>query len=295
MFLVSLFFVFLSFLCGRARSDSSPPSSPPACFPDGTLQPSALPQNPPLWSASGNLNITIVGLNDQEERDLKLAFDQALVVAAAFNHDLGYKTLSKAYTAAASSSSTFQCCMCLWALSYLSSPNINRNCAADRLLNAQKAAQEASTVGCLKIQRDLERDLVSAMVERFPSNRTSGNGAGLDQVFADRMGDIADHTLDNPLAKADLQTLFAEATMNTVAWNYYTEDGWSLRDEAKAAKDALEDALLVAPAHPLALHLTIHLFEASTNPSFIETAVEAGDSLRAVIPKNLSSGINMTI
>ena len=83
--------------------------------------------------------------------------------------------------------------------------------------------------------------------------------------------------------------------MNTVAWNYYTEDGWSLRDEAKAAKDALEDALLVAPAHPLALHLTIHLFEASTNPSFIETAVEAGDSLRAVIPKNLSSGINMMI
>ena len=135
MSLVTLSLVWLA-LCGTSRSDSLPP----ACFPDGTLRPTALPQNPPLWSPSVNLNITIIGLIDEEESALKLAFDQALVVAAAFNHDLGYKTLSKAFTAAASSSSSFQCCMCLWALALLNSPNINRNCAADRLLNAQEAA-----------------------------------------------------------------------------------------------------------------------------------------------------------
>merc|ERR1712241_1564203 len=76
--------------------------------------------------------------------------------------------------------------------------------------------------------------------------------------------------------------------MNTWAWNYYNADSVSLRDEVKPAKDALEDALNVAPAHPLALHLTIHLFEPSRNPDFIKTAVAAGDVLRAVIPKNLS-------
>merc|ERR1719500_708378 len=109
MSLVTLSLVWLS-LCGTSRGDSLPS----ACFPDGTLRPTALPQNPPLWSPSVNLNISITGLTDKEESALKLAFDQALVVAAAFNHDPGYKTLNMAHTAAASSSSSFQCCMCLW-------------------------------------------------------------------------------------------------------------------------------------------------------------------------------------
>ena len=128
-------FAFLCiFLCETGGSE------PSACFPDGTLRPTALPQDPALWSPSSNLNISITGLTLEEESALKLAFDQALVVSAAFNHDLGYNTLSKAYFTAASSSSTFQCCMCLWAMVYLNAPNINRNCAGDRLLHAQKGA-----------------------------------------------------------------------------------------------------------------------------------------------------------
>ena len=98
MSLVTLSLLWLA-LCGTSRSDSLPS----ACFPDGTLRPTALPQNPQLWSPSVNLNITITGLTEEEESALKLAFDQALVVAAAFNHDLGYKTLNKAFTTAASS------------------------------------------------------------------------------------------------------------------------------------------------------------------------------------------------
>ena len=283
-------FAFLCiFLCETSGSD------PSACSPDGTLRPTALPQDPPLWSPSSNLNITITGLTLEGESALKLAFDQALVVSAAFNHDLGYNTLSKAYFTAASSSSTFQCCMCLWAMTYLNAPNINRNCAGDRLLHAQKAAQHSVNEGCLEINRDLERQLLTAMVARFPANRTSSNGDGPDKVFAQNMGEIVNQATDNNLAKADLQTLYAEATMNTWAWNYYTADSVSLRDEVKPAKDALEVALNVAPAHPLALHLTIHLFEPSRNPDFIETAVAAGDVLRAVIPKNLSAGIGHLI
>ena len=190
MSLLALAFVCLA-LCGTSRS-VSPPS---ACFPDGTLQPAALPQNPPLWSPSVNLNITITGITNTEESALKLAFDQALVVAAAFNHDLGYRTLLKAYEAAALYSSSFQCFMCLWALAYLSSPNINRNCASERLVNAQTAMDRATEKGCLDIQRDLERDLMAAMVARFPANRTSSNGATLDQIFAYRMAVIATQTM----------------------------------------------------------------------------------------------------
>ena len=39
--------------------------------------------------------------------------------------------------------------MCYWALAYLSSPNINRNCASTRLAAAKDAVRQASRDGCL--------------------------------------------------------------------------------------------------------------------------------------------------
>merc|ERR1739838_206884 len=180
-----------------ASVSCSPPT--PACSPDGVLLPTALPQDPPLWSPATNFNIIIFGVDDDEKAALSLAFDQALVLAAAFNHDLGYKTLHKAIISASSSSSTFECCICLWALAYLSSPNINRNCASDRLAAAQDAAQQASLSCTAGMESWLEQELVAAMVARFPANRTGYNGAGLDKAYAIRMGEIASAYMEDSL------------------------------------------------------------------------------------------------
>merc|ERR1711892_57122 len=238
--------------------------------------------------ASASFNMTIVGVNEGEKAFLRLAFDQAMVLAAAFNHDLGYKTLHKAYTS--TSSPSFQCCLCLWTLAYLNAPNINRNCASSRLVAAQAAAQEASHT-CLATENLLERELVSAMVARFPENRTAYNGALFEREFATRMGQIASSSVDNTMAMADLQAIFAEAVMNTIAWNYYNQEDGSLRDEAIAAKDSLDLALSIAPGHPLALHLTIHLFEPSSDPALVVKAERAGDTLKGLIPPDLGAGI----
>ena len=284
--MIAIFWMVLSTL----SSVSTTTVHSPACSSDGLLLPTALPRDPSLWSPSTNLNITILGLDDAQKAALILAFDQSLVLGAAFNHDHGYKTLNKAFTSAASSSSTFKCCMCLWALAYLSSPNINRDCASDRLVAAKDAVQQASH-GCMVMESLLEQELIYSMVARFPENRTNYNGARFDQEFASRMGEIATTSMKPTLVTADLHTFFAESIMNTIAWNYYKQEDGSLRDEAKVAKNSLDLALSVAPKHPLALHLSIHLMEPSSDPSLIAMAVTAGDTLRSVIPPDLAAGI----
>ena len=269
-----------------------------ACFLDGTLRPTALPQNPSLWSPSANLNITITGVSHDQEILLRLAFDQALTVAIAMNHELGYKTLKRAFTSASSSSSSFQCCMCLWALAYLNAPNINRNTSTgDRLAAAQEMGLQASKAGCLQIESSLERDLLSAMVARFPADRNDTNGAGFDEAFAKRMGGIIAGPINNPLAQADIALFYAEAAMNLWAWNYYKDPVGrvNLRDEVKRAAWLLDGALKIVPNHPFALHFTIHLYEASVNLSFIESAIVAGSRLKTLIPINLSTGIGHLI
>ena len=74
--------------------------------------------------------------------------------------------------------------------------------------------------------------------------------------------------------------------MNTIAWNYYEPGGHSLREEAKVAKDSLILAVAIYPHHLLALHLTVHLFEPSSDPDFIQFAVAAGDMLTRVSDDN---------
>ena len=95
---------------------------------------------------------------------LKLAFDQALILGVAFNHDLGYKTLHKAVSIA--SSSSIKCCLCYWALAYLSSPNINRNGASTRLAAAKDAVRQASRDGCLD-NRNMEEESVEHEVRQL--------------------------------------------------------------------------------------------------------------------------------
>ena len=261
-------------------------SQPPVCSPDGSLLPSSLP---PLWSPATNLNITILGLDQHQTESLMQVFDDALLLAAAYNHDLAFKTLHKAFTLAASSSSSFQCCMCLWAMAYLSSPNINRSCVSDRLITAKDAAQKASNE-CTSLNNVLEQSLVSAMVARFPANRTDYNGFVFEKEFSSAMGEIAEKSKNDIFVTADLHTLYAEAVMNTIAWNYYNKEG-RLRDEAVPAKNSLELSLSIVPDHPLALHLTIHLMEPSSDPVFIGKAVSAGDVLSNIIPPDLGAGI----
>lgn len=80
-------------------------------------------------------------------------------------------------------------------------------------------------------------------------------------------------------------TLYADAVMNTMPWNYWNPDGSPKAPTSKARK-ALETVLSKFPNHPGAHHLFIHLVEASGRPDdalrsaeFLENAMPASGHL----------------
>jgi tetratricopeptide (TPR) repeat protein len=78
----------------------------------------------------------------------------------------------------------------------------------------------------------------------------------------------------------DAASLFAEALMNTMPWNYWAEDGDPKPDTIKVIY-SLESVLEKNPNHPLAIHLYIHAVEASSDPARAEGPA---DRLAELVP-----------
>jgi len=75
--------------------------------------------------------------------------------------------------------------------------------------------------------------------------------------------------------------LFADAVMNTTPWDYWEIDGRTPKAAVGDAIAAIEGTLAANPDHPGAIHLYIHLMEASTSP---ERAEPHADRLAALMP-----------
>jgi tetratricopeptide (TPR) repeat protein len=69
--------------------------------------------------------------------------------------------------------------------------------------------------------------------------------------------------------------------MNTSPWDYWEADGITPKGRIGEAVDAIEEVLAAEPEHPGAIHLYIHLTEASTEP---ERAEPHADRLAALMP-----------
>jgi hypothetical protein len=78
-----------------------------------------------------------------------------------------------------------------------------------------------------------------------------------------------------------VQTLYAEAAMDTQPWDYWEAAGARPKGRASEIVRALETVLKRNPSHPGAIHLYIHAVEASTNP---ERALPHAKRLAALMP-----------
>jgi predicted Zn-dependent protease len=78
----------------------------------------------------------------------------------------------------------------------------------------------------------------------------------------------------------DVQTLSADATMNTMPWDYWQKDG-TAKPETARILDVLEQVIARHPDHAGALHYHIHLLEASADP---DRAERSADRLSALMP-----------
>ena len=200
-------------------------------------------------------------------------FDQGLIMAFAFNHAESIRSFKAAQRLDPN------CAMCFWGEALALGPNINVNSdgkvimAPKNRVAAFKAINTAITLS--KSASAEEQAYISALATRYDGDPKTDREP-LDKAYANAMETLSKrYPEDN-----DAASLFAEALMNTMPWNYWAEDGDPKPDTVKVI-DSLESVLENNPNHPLAIHLYIHAVEASSDPARAEGPA---DRLAKLVP-----------
>jgi tetratricopeptide (TPR) repeat protein len=219
---------------------------------------------PPLWEGLGTLSHPISTSSERAQR----YFDQGLRLAYAFNHAEAWRAFKQAQALDPG------CAMCFWGEAFVLGANINAPMeqgavqpAFIALTNAKARAGKATPA---------EQALIDALAQRYSSG-PDADGAALAAAYADAMAKAhAAHPDDQ-----DIAVLFADAVMNTSPWDYWESDGRTPKGRLGEAVAAIEGVLAANPEHPGAIHLYIHLTEASAEP---ERAEPFADRLAALMP-----------
>lgn len=195
-------------------------------------------------------------------------FRQGFALLYAFNHWEAIRAFKKAQELDPN------CAICFWGEAIALGPNINAPMDEGSGALALLAIQKASA---LKEGADTrERALIEAAEKRYSAD-TSVSRAQQDQQYADAMAVVHAAFPDDQ----DIATLYAEAIMDTSPWDYWARDYSSPHPHIKVAIDTINDVLSANPEHYGAIHLFIHLYEASTRAQ--EAAVHA-DKLAGLAP-----------
>jgi tetratricopeptide (TPR) repeat protein len=203
--------------------------------------------------------------------EAQLYFDQGMRLIWAFNHDEATRSFARA------AQLDPQCALCFWGVALTLGPNYNMPMMAkaraavgwEALGKAQANAGRATPV---------ERALISALAARFagPEPLDPGNSAPRLSAYVEAMRGVArQFPQDN-----DVQTLFAEALMNTNPWKLWNPDG-SPGNGTPEIVATLQSVLAADPHHPGANHYLIHAVEASKNP---EVALPSAEALKDMMP-----------
>ncbi len=219
---------------------------------------------PPLWDGLGTLHYPITTDSDQAQR----YFDQGLRLTYAFNHAEAWRAFKQAQALDPG------CAMCFWGEAFVLGANINAPMedgavqpAFVALTNAKARAGKAS---------EREQALIDALAQRYASSGDADRAA-LATAYADAMGAAHERYPDDP----NIAVLFADAVMNTSPWDYWEADGITPKGRLSEAIGAIEGVLAAHPEHPGAIHLYIHLTEASSDPGRAEPHA---DRLAALMP-----------
>ena len=223
----------------------------------------------PLFSGMGGYSMPVTTANPDAQR----YFDQGMVLAFAFNHAESIRSFRAAQTLDPT------CAMCFWGEALATGPNINVTSkgqvimSSSERLTAFDALQQAQTLKSAVSKQ--EQAYIDALARRYNGDPETDR-APLDLAWAAAMGELVAEYPDDMTAAS----IYAEALMNTMPWNYWSDDGIA-KPETSAVIASLDKVLEVEPDHPLALHLYIHALEASNDPSRAE---EAADRLANLVP-----------
>jgi len=223
----------------------------------------------PLFEGMGDYHRDITTMN----LDAQKYFNQGMVLAFGFNHAESIRS----FKAAQKLDPT--CAMCYWGEALATGPNINVTSNGKAIMSeADRISAKAAIDRALELidsATPLEKALIEAQAKRYSSDPKSDR-VPLDKAYAEAMGQVvAKYPEDN-----DTAAIYAESWMNTMPWDYWSDDGNPKADTVKVIT-ALEGILERKPDHPLALHLYIHATEASSNPGRAE---DEADMLADLVP-----------
>ncbi|MDW6023122.1 hypothetical protein SAZ10_15280 [Mesorhizobium sp. BAC0120] len=219
---------------------------------------------PPLWNDLGSLTYPISTNNTEAQA----YFDQGLRLAANFNHAEAQRAFRKAQRLDPN------CALCFLGEALVLGPNINVPMSPDANAPAIAALRKAQALAGGASGK--ERGLIEAVAARY-SDDPNAERLKLDAAFADAMAALSDKYPDD----LELAVLAAEAEMDTQPWDYWQPGGMEPKGRAADIQKRLEGVLAKSPNHPWAMHLYIHLVEASDRP---ERAEPYADRLAALMP-----------
>ena len=169
--------------------------------------------------------------------------------------------------------------MCFWGEALALGPNINVNSDGKVIMSPENRIQAYKAINkALKLSKkspEKEQDYIKALSVRYDGNPKT-NRVDLDIAYAKAMEELSKKYPDDN----DAASLYAEALMNTMPWDYWADNGNPRPDTVKVI-ESLERVLKNDPNHPLAIHLYIHAVEASSNPSRAE---KYADKLADLVP-----------
>ena len=212
---------------------------------------------PKLWPGLGTLDFDVT-TSSQEAQDY---FNQGLRFANDFNHLEAVRAFRWAQHLDP------QCAMCFWGEALALGPNINAPMEADAVPLAYAAMRTASTL--IDGVTDKERALIKALDTRYRSDDLNRR-AEHDNAYAEAMLIVARTYPDDD----DLQALAAEALMDAQPWDYWEADYRTPKGYTAEILEILETVLARNPEHPAAIHLYIHVTEASNDPYRAEAAAD---------------------
>jgi tetratricopeptide (TPR) repeat protein len=221
-------------------------------------------ESPPLLPNLGGLSYGIRTANESAQQ----YFDQGLALTYAFNHPEALRAFRHARRLDP------ECAMCYWGEAYVLGPNINAPMDPEAVAPAARAVAQAQ--GLAADVQPKEKALIAALARRYSAD-PKADRAQLNRAYAQAMGEVAARFPDDPT----IQSLYADALMNLLPWDYWEADGKTLKEPVEGLVRVLEAALAEDPKHPYAIHLYIHTVEASQTPGRGEPYA---DRLGALMP-----------
>jgi tetratricopeptide (TPR) repeat protein len=221
------------------------------------------PEVSPLLGNLGDYHHPITTNSELAQR----YFNQGLMLAYGFNHVRASQSFEDALKLDPA------CAMCYWGIAYALGPNINAPMEEAAVPQAYAAIQKAQELA--PQASGVEQALIDALAQRYAAEPVADR-SGLDKAYADAMREVVKQ-YPNDLEAA---TLFGEALMDLMPWNFWTKDGQPT-EYTNEIVTTQESVIARNPDHAEANHFYIHAVEASQTP---EQAIRSAQNLEGAVP-----------